>query len=112
MRAALAPSRPALAARAHYAAAATFKPQPVVVVRRLQAVQVRAETASTARILVQGRNVEATPAIKSYCEDKVAKATKNFEGIKEVGGAASRGEGRAVSGRRSSGFSGIVGGLA
>ena len=39
---------------------------------------------STARILVQGRNVEATPAIKAYCEDKVGNAIKHFDGVKEV----------------------------
>lgn len=40
--------------------------------------------AATARIVVQGRNIEATPAIKSYCEDKVANAIKHFDGVKEV----------------------------
>jgi ribosome-associated translation inhibitor RaiA len=39
---------------------------------------------STARILIQGLNVETTPAIKQYVEDKVGKAVKNFDGIKEV----------------------------
>jgi len=46
--------------------------------------EVRAETASTARIVVQGRNVEATPAIKTFVEDKVGKAVKNFDGVKEI----------------------------
>ncbi len=40
--------------------------------------------AATARIVVQGRNIEATPAIKSYCEDKVGNAIKHFDGVKEV----------------------------
>ena len=44
---------------------------------------------STARIVVQGRNLEATPAIKAYCEDKVSNAIKHFEGVKEVGAARS-----------------------
>lgn len=43
------------------------------------------QVSSTARIVVQGRNLETTPAIKQYCEDKVGKAVKNFDGIKEVG---------------------------
>jgi hypothetical protein len=28
--------------------------------------------------------VEATPAIKQFCEEKVGRAIKNFEGVKEV----------------------------
>lgn len=65
-------------------ASAAFRPQPVRAARRA-ALAVRAETASQARIVVQGRNVEATPAIKNFCEEKVGKAIKNFEGVKEVG---------------------------
>lgn len=65
-------------------APAGFRPPQVRTARRA-ALAVRAETASQARIVVQGRNVEATPAIKNFCEDKVGKAIKNFEGVKEVG---------------------------
>ncbi|KAL4440408.1 hypothetical protein ABPG75_003409 [Micractinium tetrahymenae] len=74
--------RPALQ-RPQSGAPAAFRPQPVRVARRA-ALAVRAETASQARIVVQGRNVEATPAIKSFCEEKVGKAIKNFEGVKEI----------------------------
>lgn len=84
MQAATLTSRPHSALqRPHGGASTAFRPQSVRVVRRA-ALAVRAETASQARIVVQGRNVEATPAIKNYCEEKVGKATKNFEGLKEV----------------------------
>lgn len=37
------------------------------------------------RIIIQGRNLEVTPAIRDYCEDKITKAISHFEGnIKEV----------------------------
>jgi ribosomal subunit interface protein len=41
--------------------------------------------ASSTRIIIQGRKVEVTPAIRDYCEDKITKAVSHFEGqIKEV----------------------------
>ena len=46
----------------------------------------RAEaTAAAPKTLVQGRNVEVTPAIKSYVEEKCSKAVAHYsEGIKEA----------------------------
>lgn len=74
-----------LTAKAHYSAPVAFRRDASRLVARRAASPVVAEVAhSTARIVVQGRNVEATPAIKSYCEDKVGKAIKNFDGVKEV----------------------------
>ena len=44
-----------------------------------------ASTPTSVRIIIQGRNVEVTPAIQDYCEEKVTKAIAHFEGnIKEV----------------------------
>lgn len=41
--------------------------------------------ASTVRIIIQGRKVEVTEAIRDYCEEKITKALSHFEGqIKEV----------------------------
>lgn len=49
---------------------------------------VRASAASSptsTRIIIQGRNLEVTPAIRGYCEDKVTKAVAHFEGhVKSV----------------------------
>lgn len=53
--------------------------------RVAQTVAASAEAASTARIIVQGRNMEVTPSMKDYAIQKVAKAVHNFEGaVKEV----------------------------
>jgi hypothetical protein len=57
--------------------------QPAAARRPLQV------SSGTARIVVQGRNLDTTPAIKQYCEDKVGKAIKNFDGVKEVSVQAS-----------------------
>lgn len=44
-----------------------------------------ASPSSTARIIIQGRKIEVTPAIRDYSEEKVTKALSHFEGqIKEV----------------------------
>ncbi|KAI3431429.1 hypothetical protein D9Q98_004482 [Chlorella vulgaris] len=71
-------------AKAHHVTQLVCKrPQRLVARRAVQSV--RAEVSSgTARIVVQGRNLDTTPAIKQYCEDKVGKAIKNFDGVKEV----------------------------
>lgn len=48
---------------------------------------IRASSAAdtTVKIIVQGRNVEVTPAIKAHVEAKVASAVEHFEsGVKEV----------------------------
>eukprot|EP00887_Chlorella_sp_A99_P002371 scaffold10.g2371.t1 len=58
---------------------------PVPSTRVAQTVAASAEAASTARIIVQGRNMEVTPSMKDYAIQKVAKAVHNFEGaVKEV----------------------------
>lgn len=69
-----------LAARAHYAAPLAFRPMQ----RRVVAVQQRVMATA---IVIQGRNVEVTPAIKDVVEEKIGKAIKMFdaEGVKEVG---------------------------
>jgi len=48
-------------------------------------VTMAASPASTVRIIIQGRKIEVTPAIRDYCEEKITKALSHFEGqIKEV----------------------------
>ncbi|EFN54053.1 hypothetical protein CHLNCDRAFT_136132 [Chlorella variabilis] len=81
--------RPAVAAtqltsKSHVSAKPGCRQPHQRLVARRAAVLAVAEVSSTARIVVQGRNLETTPAIKQYCEDKVGKAVKNFDGIKEV----------------------------
>lgn len=75
-----------LAAKAHYSAPVAFAPRAHrVAAQKARALVLAAADVGTGKIVVQGRNVEATPAIKSYCEEKVGKAIRNFDGIKEVG---------------------------
>ena len=68
-----------LAARAHYAAPLAFRPMQ----HRVAAVQQRVMATA---VVVQGRNVEVTPALKAAVEEKIGKAIKMFagEGVKEV----------------------------
>ena len=48
-------------------------------------VTMAASPAATVRIIIQGRKIEVTPAIRDYCEEKITKALSHFEGqIKEV----------------------------
>ncbi|PSC71905.1 ribosome-binding factor chloroplastic [Micractinium conductrix] len=87
---ALAAQRMALGARHNYSsrAPAVFRPAPTAPLapRRASRSAVRAEaTAAAPKTLVQGRNVEVTPAIKSYVEEKCSKAVAHYsEGIKEI----------------------------
>ena len=72
------------AARAHAAAPLAVRPMQ----HRVAAVQQRVMATA---MVVQGRNVEVTPALKAAVEEKIGKAIKMFagEGVKEVGAGAS-----------------------
>ena len=80
-----------LAAKTHYSIPLAFKARRARLCTARATPTVSAADAGlttriTTRIVVQGRNIEATPAIKAYCEEKVGKAIRNWtEGIKEVG---------------------------
>lgn len=58
-----------------------FRAQPVVQRRRAVAVSVHATVkapASPVKIIIQGRRLPVTPAIKEYIQDKITKAIHNF----------------------------------
>lgn len=63
--------------------------------RRLEAQRVRAAAfaeSSTVKVVVQGRHLPVTPALKQYAEEKVQKAIHNFEGgIKQASAPGNKG---------------------
>ncbi|DBB11202.1 TPA: Ribosome-binding factor PSRP1, chloroplastic [Trebouxia sp. C0006] len=75
---------------------------PRSIVQSLRKLVVAAATQSgTVKMVVQGRQIELTPSIKQYAEEKVGKAVSHFEGaVKEVDVTLSVSGGDAGHGKR------------
>lgn len=75
---------------------------PRSIVQSVRKPTVAAATHSgTVKMVVQGRQIELTPSIKQYAEDKVGKAVSHFEGsVKEVDVTLSVSGGDAGHGKR------------